>query len=597
MTSVPAKPWSVATFEEQRPHLTRFIRDKVIPLLEDDECRRIVIRAPVKSGKREMVEYVAMRDLVHGSKRVHAFLSAWHRAADEEQRMELAGQNMAVFSITDTKKTLACLGWITGQIAAGKHVVIHLDECDHGSGSKQMLSMVWEKTRSHENITNILYSATPQEVLFSGEIDDAAHNAMMAEFVQEGFHVKYDPPSGYCGPVQYLAAQMVQEAKPFFYKEGTKFALSPQGREIVRDLRASIAAEPSRNLIVLRLSYADLGGLRDERKDNKAIYQFLRNLSDFEELADFVVVVDKGDDMGVKNNQISTEKIQWSSPIYWRRQAIGIPTIVVIDQTSSRSTEWACHNRVFATHDFRNQVIYSVISQAQERVNHYEQKYGGFQRIRVYGHMKTFLLSAGQIDYATYLKQDWEMKKIDKRVTGDVVLYRVKNTNGAKQLHPICPETGMTEEAANRLLQDLGCYADVSVSARVCGRIVDKRTYLSDWQPVTHDTWDTFWPAYKAVAANGVADYAAKNPFVKAAAEMKKRLDKGEVCTKWLGQHRGWKVLDYERDIMNSRDMGSTGGNRIKLCYKGDTIGVAIVRCTGSVPMNTLRAYKSMYVE
>jgi len=596
MASIPAKPWSVATFEVQRPHLTDFIRGKIIPLLEDDECRRIVIRAPVKSGKREMVEYAAMRDLVHGAPRVHAFISAWHRAADEEQRMELAGQNLVVFSITDAKKTETCLAWIRGQIIAGKHVVIHLDECDHGSGAKQMLSKVWEFSRSSARITNILYSATPQEVLFSGEVDDISHNAMMEEFIQEGYHVKYDPPTGYCGPVQYLAADLVHEAKPFFYKEAAGFCLSPQGREIVRDLRASMAANPARNIIVLRLSYAD-SGAREERKDNKAIYQFLRNLASFPELADFIVVVDKGDDMGVRNPQISTEKIQWSSPVYWRRQATGIPTLVVIDQTSSRSTEWSCHNRVFATHDFRNQVIYSVISQAQERVNHYDKKYDGFQPIRVYGHVKTFLLSAGQIDYGTYLKHDWEKKKIDKRKTGDAILYRVKATTAAGSLHPLCPETGMTEDMADRLLQDLGCYADVSVSARVTGRIVEKRTYVSDWQPVTYDTWDSFWQAYKANPVNGVTDYDARNPFTKAANEMKKRIDRGEVCEKWLGQHRGWKVLDYERDILHSRDMGSTGGNRIKVCYKGEAVGVAIVRSNGTVSMNSLRAYKSMYSE
>ena len=97
------KPWSVAVFETQRTHMTNFVRSKILPKLEDALCRRVVVRAPVKSGKREMVEYIAMRDSVGEPTRKHAFISAWHRKADEEQRDELGGQNMAVFSVTSEK--------------------------------------------------------------------------------------------------------------------------------------------------------------------------------------------------------------------------------------------------------------------------------------------------------------------------------------------------------------------------------------------------------------------------------------------------------------------------------------------------------------
>ncbi len=54
--------WSVANFESERPHMVTFIRENLIPYLDDEECRRIGVRAPVKSGKREIVEYLAQRD-------------------------------------------------------------------------------------------------------------------------------------------------------------------------------------------------------------------------------------------------------------------------------------------------------------------------------------------------------------------------------------------------------------------------------------------------------------------------------------------------------------------------------------------------------
>lgn len=619
--ATPPKPWPVATFETQRPHLTAFVNSSIIPLLEDTECRRIILRAPVKCGKREMVEYIAMRDLVAQPTRIHAFLSAWHRAADEDQRAELATQNLRVFSITTQKKVDECVKALLLQLSKGKRIVLHLDECDHGSGAKQMLSQVWAGfergelkwigAREHERITNILYSATPEEVLFSGEVDDEEHRAMMEDMLRESHHVEYTPPTGYCGPARFLREGLVHEAIPFFYKEGDAYRLSGQGLQIVADLRAGIATTPARNLVVLRLSYSDLGGKQDQRKENKSIHQFLGHLSSFPELAGFSIVVDKGEG-SIRYAGVRSHKIEWSSRGYWDDLATGKPIMLVIDQTSSRSTEWACHDRIFATHDFRNVVQYSTISQAQERVNHYMQRYkrfpddkvGEFQRIRVYGHMKTFKLSAGQIDYGTYLNHDWIARKVDVRTAeGGAELYRVKAKAAPHALHPRCPEGGLPTAAADRLLQELGCYADVSMSARVVGVVRDVRTYSATWRAATPETFPAVWAAWQrdpentAQVAEGTRD-RTRNPF-----DPDRKI--GDV---WQGQHRGWKVLDfvdgelYERPMPGNGltgpkklDLGSTGGNRVKVCYMGGELGIFIARCTGVRREDSLRAYKSMY--
>lgn len=601
--SIPDKPWSVATFERLRPHLTGFVRETILPLLEEPQCRRIVLRAPVKCGKREIVEYIATRDLVNQATRVHAFLSAWHRVADEDQRVELSTQNMKVFSITTEKKVISFIEWLTKQLEEGKTVVLHLDECDHGTGSKQMLSQVWSKVRNSEKITNILYSATPEEVLYSGEVEDEEYQAMIEEIIGEGEHVEYTPPEGYCGPARFLQEGLVHEAIPFFDKIGDTYTLTSQGKHVVTTLRACMATTPGRNMVVLRLSYSLLGGAKKDIKKNKAIYQFLSNIHAFAELADFLVVVDKSDNMGIKNRRISAEKIQWSDPSYWRRQAADIPILLVIDQTCSRSTEWACHNRIFAMHDFRNMVQYSTISQAQERVNHYEQRYGGFQPITIYGHTRTFRLSAGLINYSTFLKDDWKKKKIDVR-TSPVEKYRVLSATGR---HPSCPEEGLDEAVADRLLQELGCFADISLSARIAGSVRQVRTYVGKWAAVTGDTWDTFWPAYRDAPENGMALQpgtrdTTRNPFN--VAESHRLLDgAGGTPGTWQGQHRGWKVLDCVGNDLFQRlpggakklDLGSTGGNRIKVCYKDGQLGVFIARCTGTRMMDTLHAFNSMY--
>ena len=86
---VAERGWSISRFERERVDLTNFLKREICPLLDSDECRRVLIEAPVKSGKRQMCEYLAMRDMAHSSGREHAFISALHRKADEMQRNEL----------------------------------------------------------------------------------------------------------------------------------------------------------------------------------------------------------------------------------------------------------------------------------------------------------------------------------------------------------------------------------------------------------------------------------------------------------------------------------------------------------------------------
>ena len=583
------------------------MRESIIPLLEDSACRRILLRAPVKVGKREMVEYIAKRDDVLNPQRIHAFLSAWHRTADEEQRLELREHNMTVFSIINKSKADEFLRWMNAQIALGKQIVIHLDECDHGTGARQTLSRIWPTIRDNENINAILYSATPEEVLFSGEVEDEPeHQEVVDDFVTEGYRVRYPPPIGYCGAARFLDEGLVFEAMPFFEQHGTQLSLSQQGKEIIRDFRQTIQENPSRNLLILRLSYSMGSGKRSEVKANKAFHKFLKNIRSFPELHGISIKVDKGEGV-IRYPDVQSRKIDWSSRPFWDDLAIGRPMIFVVDQTCSRSTELKCHDRLFALHDFRNQIQFSTISQAQERVNHYEQRYGGFQPIRVYGSRRAFQLSAGRIDYETFLNYEWEKRKIDARTSGPTPMYRILSAQG-RQRHERCPEEGMAEAAADRLLQELGCYADISVSARVAGGVKQVRNYIGSWYRCSKDTWDQVLERYindnsnSATPSEGTRE-AMRNPFIAAESH---RLPDGT----WQGQHRGWKVLDYDGIDLWQRatptsgltaakkiDLGSTGGDRRTVCYKDGILGVFFAKCTGTRTVNTLETFKSMYKE
>jgi hypothetical protein len=589
----PKKPWSVADFEKHRAHSVQFVKREILPLLER-RCRRIIIRAPVKSGKRELAEYIAMRDKQdEPTRRVHIFASAWHRTADESQRDELKHHNMYLFSINNMKNANACIRFIHEKVAEGKQIVLHLDECDHGSGETQILGRIWRTFRDNSNITNILYSATPEEVLFSGEVDrDADYEDMVETMLEDGHVVNYEPPEGYCGPAEFIRQNLVFEAHPFFIQTTTGLALSEQGRTIVSDFLASIKVNPRRNIVVLRLSYFMGPCTKGDRKGNKAIYMFLKHLASFPELSGFLIMADKGEKFG-RIGDFLKENIQWSEDSYWASKVTGRPILMVIDQTSVRSTEWRCHDRIFATHDYRPTVTFSVASQAQERVNHYKQRYGGeFQPIRVYGHTKTWLLSAGMIDYREYSKNMWVKRKVDRRRTGDdIELYRILDSQ-TNEPHPTYNTEMSMADADERLLQ-LGCGSSVSISPRVTGEM----KHLPEIEPLS------FHACTKETFASIPELREFTNPFLASDREMEAHPDRWPRSGGQIGNLRVWGVYTYDyiernkHNRMSLKSIQKDPKGRITICYKDGVLGVALRKGTGrTILVDKLTAYKSMYI-
>ena len=563
------KPWSVAVFEREREHLTRFVRENICPLIEND-VKRVLVRAPVKSGKREMVEYLAMRDKNTTKKRAHAFISSWHRSADSDQRDELETQNLSVFSIINDTHVESFLQWLEVNLAQDNDIVIHVDECDHGSGEKQKLSKIWSRIRNHVQITTILYSATPEEVMFSEELD-----TLVDDFMESHPPILYTPPEGYCGPARFLEG-LVYDALPFFTKDG----LSEQAKEIIGDMRESMRTEPSRNILILRLTYS-LGG---NKKDNKAIHVFLKNLSQYKELSDFFVIVDKPDKVIKSSQPILKQDIEWSSKNYWDFMTKDRPILIVHDQTATRSTEWSCHDRLFATHDYRDSVTFVTVSQAQERVNHYEQKYGGFQPIRVYGHKKTFQLSAGQIDYKEYMRNPWTKHKVYKT---DAYIIR---KHESKMIHPVY-KGQYSEEDANGILQSLHSYVEVTLSNRLEGTIEDE-----------YVVGCVFIPCNKDDDINGLV----QKEFKRLKFDPKRTFDnslfinsekKGMVSGLYQGNFRTWKVFDY-KEVLKEKNAGLNDDTPIRsiVCYNEGVLGLGFRYLTGKIKeKTTLKPRKSMY--
>ena len=322
-------PWSISTFERELPHLTNFVKNEILPLLENGHSRRNVIRAPVKSGKRKMVEYIALRDFqLKGEQHCqHAFISAFNRVADKEQHKEIEAHGLNVFMIKNKKIVDELIAWIRRQISKRIQVVLHLDECDYGSGERQHLSNVWREFKDDVWITFILYSATPEEIQLSGEIEDD----LVENITKEGHFVEYTPPEGFCGPARFLEEGLVTEAEPFFHMRNDSYEISEQGKQIIQDLRNSITRNPRRNIFILRLTSSM--GEKARGKENKASHAFVTNLDLFDELRDFKKIADKGEKFTNAPQSCTPVDIRWSDSNYWDLMVVGRPVIIIIDQT------------------------------------------------------------------------------------------------------------------------------------------------------------------------------------------------------------------------------------------------------------------------
>jgi hypothetical protein len=685
LTNSP-KPWAVADFQRYRPYITNFVDSNIVPLIEsrDYEVRRILIHGEVKSGKREIVEYIARRD--HGSEiREHIFISAFHRKADESQRRELEQHNLKVFSIISVEVAKEALRYINERVSQGKKLILHADECDYGTGSRQSLKFIYSRIKENRNIFTILYSATPEELLFSQDITQNEEDEnFIGGIYEQGIQLYYIPPETYCGAKKFLDEKLVENAIPFFKfkKEDGTCMLSTQGKKIIADAKENLRnskmekveatylynkyinenniAEAEkylitkekkiRNVIVLRLTYKTYRSSQrtSQRSNNRSIEEFLNNSHLFPELADVNIIADKSDLSKYTNNNhnISCETVNWSNKSYWDNKQSDKLIVIVHEQTSTRSTEWEFHDRVFATHDYRPTVSYGTIAQAQLRVAHYSSKYGEFQSIRVYGHLKTFQLAAKEITFSEYLNDDWQKKQLirDHWIIDDTVKYKYNNvwmdalitayndddtynlsfiqndslitkTNVRKsnikkdsenkkfniintktgEIHPEYSEE-YNDSTADKILDDLGCNIKTDLSSRVKGKakivLKIKTLFIKcnenniEIEIQTHIKNNMQLP-----------DDVRQHNF-----NVSSLFDHYIVCED--GQRRCTGTIRANRKIYTYEDMKKERwgfslfdtGPRLTVCYNGNILGVCLRYTNGDrEEVTTLSSYKSMY--
>jgi hypothetical protein len=361
----------IQKFISQRNELYTYITTKVIPFKKKFK----LVPAPVKSGKRGMVEIYSLVD--KSSK--HIFLTALHRRADESQRKELASYEINVNTVHNKDKKDKCIEYIDELLNKKEIVKIHLDELDFGCGNNQLLGYIWTKYKANPNVYFILYSAT---------IEVAKKVFLQVNNIDDFYECeKYVPPPIYFGINKYLQHKKFFQAVSFidYDSSNDEFSITQQGEELIQKLISNTNDDTNkRHIAVLRLA----GNFKINKKQ----------ISRFDKMKEYKDEIEEKYGIRLKFVGTNDNTVEWDNIKYWEELSPSLPFIIVINQVSGRSTEWKCHPFIVWYHTLRtDETPTGTIIQDQERPVYYTTNYTDEINIEIYGDLPCAKYSAGHI--------------------------------------------------------------------------------------------------------------------------------------------------------------------------------------------------------
>lgn len=371
-------PHNLKWFEENRPEIHTF-SSNIISVMFDDGKRNILVRAPVKSGKREIVECIAKM-----VKHKVVYITSFNRKDVKQQADEMESYGIEVI-VADPKFAVVRIEhYISNNIT----VILCIDECDYGSGARHSMAEVTERFINDPRVVKVWISATPEEVEASA-ISSRDDYAFM----------EFQPPRQYIGAKHFIDNGLVFEPQKFFEKDADDIQLTAHA---IRVLCESIT--PTRNIGCVRVTGRDMPvALFKSTPWKRSIERQLRAcMSDGKEWE--INIID------------ATTPFEWEN----RRTRAGYTLdksmnyLFIMFQTCTRGTDlkgW--HPHIAFWHDARRGASQrkdgrsnlNTLVQALLRVSHYTtmEGYGGIaQNIRVYADMNVMTYAANN-DMGVYL--------------------------------------------------------------------------------------------------------------------------------------------------------------------------------------------------
>jgi hypothetical protein len=302
---------------------------------------RAVVQAPVKCGKREIAEILAV--LVNQYKEIGiglrlkdvVFLTALNRKDIQEQFEEQKSYGLTTICVSNVVARDEAIEFLK-QYPKGELLVL-IDEADYGTHVKQLLSRVYKMATKTLKHPIVMFSATNEEALLSDIMKDGATE------------IRHIPNIRYNGASRFLTSGLVIQAEQFYNaKEGT---LTNQGHEVMEEFYHDDKA-----IGVLRLNEK---GAAKHFVENKPLRTSL---------------IENGVEVMFVNADSS---FKWGEDGHWVDRvnlfkSRRVKTLIVINQTCKRSTEIKFHPYLSFWHDFPARgANYNTIHQAQGRVFHH----------------------------------------------------------------------------------------------------------------------------------------------------------------------------------------------------------------------------------
>lgn len=362
-------------FKQNRQEQTKTARDICIAIKIDNK-RLIGVNAPVKSGKREIVEICSLltneNEFIR-KRTKHFFVTSLNRKDILTQEKELKSYGIDVHCITKgkTKSGESSVTYLKNEltkcIKKGIQPWVHFDESDYGTGVQQKFESLYNFLLE-KKIPVICYSATNEELFYSEDFKKSF-----------ALQIIFDPAPTYRGAAWFLDNHLISDAEPFYLKGSfTNHAI---------DILDTFC-QSDKPVGVLRLPTD-----RGEPKRNLASYKhFVGNQQVKKDLAKRGIKT-----IFVDENQPfiwdDPERIEIDVIIPW--QCNKLRTLFVICQTATRSTEMKIHPVWDFYHEyyFPDTETYNTLAQRYLRVAHYD--VNGWP-IRVYGIKKIFEYAVGR---------------------------------------------------------------------------------------------------------------------------------------------------------------------------------------------------------
>ena len=315
------------------------------------KLKPVVCGAQIKSGKREVVICCS---LIMDKNAVHIYTINLNRIDFKEQVQEMNQYGIYTVVGVDLRKNYEKIkSYIDSQVALGKQVYLHVDEADYGTGSQQCFADLLKNTFTMANVKHIYYSATPQEVKYSGIDYD------LVDFI---------PNEKYRGAEYFLDNDLVHQAESFFIKDDQgRFSLSEQGEECLN----LIDVKAGKYIGVIRLTGSSKRvSYYDDVKSNFGTAKS---------------TVKKAFDKVFGKDNYSVRFVDEKTSLYWGSRdrnfnsspswydyATNRPLIIIINQTCTRATEWAFQPHLAFYHSMRyGKPSLSTIAQGDTRMMGY----------------------------------------------------------------------------------------------------------------------------------------------------------------------------------------------------------------------------------